>query len=54
MSISEALSDDVMKEVWASGQFVDWEDLMLKNALYQNHDITVRGGNDKLRVFCRT
>ena len=50
MSISEALSDDVMKEVWASGQFVDWEDLMLKNALYQNHDITVRGGNDKLRV----
>ena len=45
MSISEALSDDVMKEVWASGQFVDWEDLMLKNALYQNHDITVRGGN---------
>lgn len=50
LSISEALSDDVMKEVWASGQFVDWEDLMLKNALYQNHDITVRGGNDKLRV----
>ena len=50
MSISEALSDDVMKEVWANGQFVDWEDLMLKNALYQNHDITVRGGNDKLRV----
>ena len=50
LSISEALSDDVMKEVWASGQFVDWEDLMLKNALYQNHDITVRGGNEKLRV----
>lgn len=50
LSISEALSDDVMKEVWTSGQFVDWEDLMLKNALYQNHDITVRGGNDKLRI----
>lgn len=50
LSISEALSDDVMKEVWASGRFVNWEDLMLKNALYQNHDITVRGGNDKLRV----
>lgn len=50
LSISEALSDDVMKEVWTSGQFVNWEDLMLKNALYQNHDITVRGGNDKLRV----
>ncbi|WP_308756097.1 TonB-dependent receptor [uncultured Bacteroides sp.] len=50
MSISESLSDDIMKEVWASGQFVDWEDLMLKNALYQNHDITIRGGTEKLRV----
>lgn len=50
MPISEALGDDVMAEVWASGRFVDWEDLMLKNALYQNHDVTVRGGNDKLRV----
>lgn len=50
LSISEALSDDIMEEVWASGKFVDWEDLMLKNAIYQNHDITVRGGTDKLRV----
>lgn len=50
LSISEALSDEIMEEVWASGQFVDWEKLMLKNALYHNHDVTVRGGNDKLRV----
>lgn len=49
MSISEALSDDIMETAWKNGSFVDWEDLMLKNALYHNHDITIRGGNDKLR-----
>ena len=50
ISVAEALSDEIMSEVWANGEFVNWEDLMLKNALYQNHDLTVRGGTDKLRV----
>lgn len=50
LSIADALSDDIMQEVWASGEFVNWEDLMFKNAIYQNHDLTVRGGSEKLKV----
>ena len=50
ISIAEALGDDVMQQVWASGQFIDWEKEMLKNALYHNHDVTLRGGNDKIRM----
>lgn len=50
MSVSEALGDDVMEKVWASGQFIDWEKEMFKNALYHNHDVSLRGGNDKIRI----
>lgn len=50
MSISEALGDDIMEKVWASGQSIDWEKEMLKNALYHNHDVSLRGGNDKIRI----
>ena len=33
ISIAEALGDDVMQQVWASGQFIDWEKEMLKKRL---------------------
>ena len=50
MPISEALDDNVMERVWASGQYIDWEDLMFRNALHHNHDLSVRGGTDKIKV----
>lgn len=49
ISVAEALDDDVMKKVWANGQYINWEKEMLKDALYQNHDVSVRGGGDKIR-----
>ncbi|WP_302115406.1 TonB-dependent receptor [uncultured Alistipes sp.] len=50
MSVEDALGDEIMARVWASGKSVDWEKLMFRNALYHNHDISVRGGNEKLKV----
>lgn len=50
ISIAEALGDDIMQQVWATGEFIDWEKEMLKNSLYHNHDLSLRGGNDKVRV----
>ncbi len=50
LSVEEALEDNIMQSVWASGNYVDWEDLMLKNAVYHNHDVSIRGGSEKLRV----
>lgn len=50
MSVDEAIGDDIMKEVWANGKFVDWEKEMFHDAWYTNHDVTVRGGSDKLKV----
>lgn len=50
MSVEETLSDEIMQESWASGKFIDWEKEMLHNAWYTNHDITARGGSDKVKV----
>lgn len=47
ISIAEALEDEVMQRVWASGKFIDWEKEMFRNAIYHNHDVSVRGGTEK-------
>ena len=50
--ITTALADEVMEDVWKSGEFVDWEDLMFKKAaLYHSHELSFRGGTDKLRAM---
>lgn len=46
----EVLEDQVMEEVYASKQFVDWEDLMIHSAWLTKHDLSVRGGGDKLKA----
>lgn len=48
MTIEEALGDEMMQQVWASGSSIDWEKAMLHDAWYQNHDLNIRGGSDKL------
>lgn len=50
LSDEEVLADDLMLEAWQTKQFVNWEELMFKNALYQNHEISVKTGTEKLKV----
>lgn len=50
LSIEEVLGDEIMQEVYNSGKFVDWEDLMFDNALYHNHELSVRTGGEKLKI----
>lgn len=44
------LNDAIMEEVYANKNFVNWEDLMLKPALAHKHDLSIRGGTDRIRV----
>lgn len=50
LTVAEALEDNVMQRVWASGKAIDWEKEMMKDAISQNHDINVRGGAEKIKV----
>ena len=51
LPISTALSDEEMQEAYKNGQFIDWEDMMFKKAaLYHNHEVSFRGGTDKLKA----
>ena len=50
--IATALGDEVMAEVYKSGKYVDWEELMFKKAaLYHSHELSFRGGTDKVRYY---
>ena len=50
--ISTALADDVMAQVYKSGEYVDWENLMFKKAaLYHSHELSFKGGTDKLKAM---
>ncbi|WP_207422510.1 TonB-dependent receptor [Desertivirga brevis] len=33
-----------------NGQWIDWQDLLLKNGMQQNHSVTVNGGSEKTRI----
>lgn len=48
--VSEVLSDPMMLEAYKAGAFVDWEKLMFHPALYHNHEVGVRGGNESTKV----
>ena len=50
--ITTALADEIMADVYKSGEFVDWESLMFKKAaLYHSHELSFRGGTDKLKAM---
>lgn len=50
--IATALADDVMAQVYKSGEYVDWEKLMFKKAaLYHSHELSFKGGTDKLKAM---
>lgn len=44
------LADPMMEEMYEKREFVDWNELMFKNALSQQHSLSVRGGTDKIRA----
>ena len=49
--ITTALADEIMQDVYMKGDFVDWEKLMFKDvALYHNHELSFRGGSERLRA----
>lgn len=45
----EIVFDNVMLRVLQNRNFVDWEDFVIRDAAMQQHDISVRGGNDRTR-----
>lgn len=48
--VEESCFSETMRDVMNSGEWVDWEKLMIKPALQQKHDVTVRSGNDKTKL----
>ena len=40
----------LMLDVLKSGEWVDWEDLMIKSAWQQKHDISIQAGNERLNM----
>ena len=42
---------DTEREVWESGQFVDWVDLILRNGSRAEHNISLSGGGEKVNYF---
>lgn len=51
LPISTTLSDEEMQEAYKNGRFIDWEDLMFKKAaLYHSHEVSFRGGTEKLKA----
>jgi TonB-linked SusC/RagA family outer membrane protein len=49
MNYNVVLDDQVMYDSYINRNFVDWEDLMIKNALQNGNDISIRGGSNKVR-----
>ena len=42
----EMILDDIMLRSWENREFIDWEDLVLKDAWMHQHDLSLRMGND--------
>lgn len=49
MNVQQVFNDDIMYDAYQNGRQTNWEELMLGNALQQKHDLSVRGGSEKLK-----
>lgn len=47
----EPYLDTSEREVYTSGEFVDWVDLILRNGSRAEHNISLSGGSDKINYF---
>jgi len=43
------IDDPIMFEAWENKQYTNWEDLMFGNAVQQKHDLSIRGGSEKVK-----
>lgn len=50
LPIATVLNDTIMEQVYKEGGSVDWEKQMFAPALYQNHSVSLRGGNEKFKT----
>lgn len=50
MPIEDVFADEMMQQAWMNGESVDWEDTMFRNAIYHNHDVSLRGGNEWAKI----
>ncbi|MDF1572035.1 MAG: SusC/RagA family TonB-linked outer membrane protein, partial [Bacteroidales bacterium] len=46
----EVILDEAMLESFESGEFVNWEDLVIDNAMMQQHNLSIRGGDENTRI----
>lgn len=46
-----AIFTDIEQEILANGEFIDWEDELLRIAATQNHNLSISGGNNKTRIY---
>lgn len=46
----EVVFDPIARKVIASGETIDWQKFMIKDALSQKHDLSIRGGSDKTQI----
>lgn len=49
MNYNVVLDDQMMYDSYTSRKFVNWEDLMIKNALQSSNNVSIRGGANKIR-----
>lgn len=46
----QVVFDDLAREVLNSGNAIDWQKFMIKDAWSQKHDVSVRGGGEKTQI----
>lgn len=47
---ASVFADTEMENIYNNKEFVDWEKLMIKPAIAQNYDLSIRGGTEKIKV----
>ena len=43
------IDDPIMYDAWQNQNFTDWESLMFGNAVQHKHDLSIRGGSDRVK-----
>ncbi|MEX0986187.1 MAG: TonB-dependent receptor [Bacteroidales bacterium] len=47
---SNVILDAVMLEAYENGEYINWEDLVINNAMMQQHNLSIRGGDEDTRI----
>lgn len=44
------IDDPIMYDAYVNKKYINWEDEMFSNSFQQKYDLSLRGGNDKIRI----